>query len=201
MPLLPCGWECVPLPTRRQCRKECDDLSGHEAAEISSATLLRQWRRGRWRSSSRLFIALCGVGAHALYTVAQSIVKTATLLRVAVVLWIRLPPSAFRVHRFPTSTNRTTMSKRLSWMCVILSDAMIVGDRPQARLRLRGPFPTRPPIRPPRLQSSCSLRRRVQVDVAILCRTHGDTHRPFSGGRFASSPQGRRRCPSHRFGR
>jgi hypothetical protein len=79
MPLLPCGWECVPLPTRRQCRKECDDLSGHEAAEISSATLLRRWKRCHWRSSSCLSIAPCGVGAHALYTVAQSIVKTATL--------------------------------------------------------------------------------------------------------------------------
>jgi len=53
---------------------------------------------------------------------------------VAVALVIRLPPSAFRANRFPTSTNLTTMSKRLSWMCVILSDAMIVGDRPQARL-------------------------------------------------------------------
>ena len=117
---------------------------------------------GRWRSYSRLSIAPCGVGAHALYTVAQSIVKTATLEGGRCFL-IRLPPSAFRAHRFPTSTNPNTMSMRLSWIGVILSDAMIVGDRPQARLTLRGPFPTRPQIRPPRLQSSCSLRRRVQV--------------------------------------
>src|SRR4030095_12949196 len=40
--------------------------------------LLRQWRRGRWRSDSRLYIAQCDVGAHALHTVVQSIVKTAT---------------------------------------------------------------------------------------------------------------------------
>ena len=44
---------------------------------------------------SRLYIAQCGVGAHALHTVAQSIVKTATL-RVAVALLIRLPPVAIR---------------------------------------------------------------------------------------------------------
>ena len=79
MPLLPCGWESAFLPTRRQCRKERDGLSNHEAAEISSATLLRRWKRGRWRSIGRLSIAPCGVGAHALHTVAQSIVKTATL--------------------------------------------------------------------------------------------------------------------------
>jgi hypothetical protein len=79
MPLLPCGWESALLPTRRQCRKECDGLSGHEAAEISSATLLRRWRLCRWRSYGCLYIALCGVGAHALHTVEQSIVKTATL--------------------------------------------------------------------------------------------------------------------------
>jgi hypothetical protein len=36
MPLLPCGWESAPLPTRQWCRKEYDGLSGHEAAEISS---------------------------------------------------------------------------------------------------------------------------------------------------------------------
>jgi hypothetical protein len=78
-PLLPCGWECVPFPTRRQCRKECDGVSRHEAAEISSPMLLRRWRRCRGRSSGCLDIAPCGVGAHALHTVAQSIVKTATL--------------------------------------------------------------------------------------------------------------------------
>src|SRR6266851_7408420 len=54
--LLPCGWESAPLSTRRQCRKGCDGLSGHEAAEISSATLLRRWRLGRWRSHGRLDI-------------------------------------------------------------------------------------------------------------------------------------------------
>src|SRR4029450_13501481 len=61
MPLLPCGWEYVSLPTRRRRRKECDGLSGHEAAEISSPTLPRRWRRCCWRSHSRLYIAECGV--------------------------------------------------------------------------------------------------------------------------------------------
>src|SRR5678815_330885 len=65
MPLLPCGWEYVPLPsTTAGCRKECDGLSCHEAAEISSPMLLRRWRRGRWRSDGRLDRAYCGVDTY-----------------------------------------------------------------------------------------------------------------------------------------
>ena len=67
MPLLSGGWECVPLATRRRCRKECDGLSGYEAAEISSATLLLRWRLCRWRSHARLYIALCGVDTYTRY--------------------------------------------------------------------------------------------------------------------------------------
>ena len=64
MPLLSSGWESAALPTRWRCRKECDGLSGHEAAEISSLTLLRRWRLGRWRSHGRFYRAQCGVGAY-----------------------------------------------------------------------------------------------------------------------------------------
>jgi hypothetical protein len=79
MPLLSCGEESPPLPTRRRCRREYDGLSGHEAAEISSPTLLRRWRLCRWRSHGRLYIASCGVRCtHVLHTVEQSIGKTAT---------------------------------------------------------------------------------------------------------------------------
>src|SRR4029453_14361931 len=63
-PLLPCGWDRVLLPTRRRRRKECDGLSGHKAAEISSPTLLRRWRRCCWRRHSRFYIAQCGLGAY-----------------------------------------------------------------------------------------------------------------------------------------
>jgi len=62
MPLLSSGWESAPLLTRRRCRKECDGLSHHEAAEMSSLTLLRRGRLCRWRSYSRLSRAQCGVG-------------------------------------------------------------------------------------------------------------------------------------------
>jgi hypothetical protein len=54
MPLLPCGWESAFFPTRRQCRKECDGLSDHEAAEMASLTLLLRGRLCRWRSYGRL---------------------------------------------------------------------------------------------------------------------------------------------------
>jgi hypothetical protein len=64
MPLLPCGWESASFPTRRQCRKGCDALSRHKAAEISLATLRQRWRRCRWRSYGRLLHSPCGVGAH-----------------------------------------------------------------------------------------------------------------------------------------
>ena len=90
MPLLPCGWERVPLPTRRRCRKECDGLSRHEAAEISSATLLRRWRRCRWRSHGRLDIAPCGVDAYTRCIQSKSRVGRRPPPRVAVALSIRL---------------------------------------------------------------------------------------------------------------
>ena len=61
MPLLSSGWESVALPLRRRCRKECDGLSGHEAAEMASLTLLLRWRLCRWRSYSRLESTQCGV--------------------------------------------------------------------------------------------------------------------------------------------
>ena len=113
MPLLPCGWECVPLPTRRQCRKECDGLSGHEAAEISSATLRQRWRRGRWRSDSRLSIAPCGVGA---YTAPHS--RTVDCEDGHPRGWpLLFDPSssgAIRAHCFPTSSNRNTMSRHIA---------------------------------------------------------------------------------------
>src|SRR5215470_13251966 len=63
MPLLPCGGERAPRATRRQCRRKCDGLSRHEAAEISSVTLLQRGRRWRWRSYARLSIVPCGVSA------------------------------------------------------------------------------------------------------------------------------------------
>ena len=64
MPLLSSGWESASLPLRRRCRKECDGLSGHEAAEMASLTLLLRGRLCRWRSYSRLSIVQCGVSAY-----------------------------------------------------------------------------------------------------------------------------------------
>jgi hypothetical protein len=90
MPLLPCGWEHVPLPTRRRCRKECDGLSRHEAAEISSPTLLRRWRLCRWRSHGRLYIAPCGVDAYTRCIQSKSRVGRRPPPRVAVALSICL---------------------------------------------------------------------------------------------------------------
>ena len=64
MPLLPCAWERAPRPTRRRCRRECDGLSGYEAAEMASLTLLRRWRLCRRRSQGRFYIAEYGVDAY-----------------------------------------------------------------------------------------------------------------------------------------
>jgi hypothetical protein len=94
MPLLPCSWESASLPTRRRCRKERDGLSGHEAAEISSATLLRRWRLCRWRSHGRLYIAQCGVDAYTRYIQSYSRLLRRPPSRVAVAFLIRLPLSS-----------------------------------------------------------------------------------------------------------
>jgi hypothetical protein len=85
------GWESAPLPTRRWCRKGCDGLSGHKAAEISSSTLLLRWRLGRWRSPSRLSIAPCGVDAYTRCTQSHSRLCRRPPSRVAVARLIRLP--------------------------------------------------------------------------------------------------------------
>jgi hypothetical protein len=93
MPLLQCGEESPPFPTRRRCRREYDDLSGHEAAEISSPTLLRRGRRCRWRSHGRLDIASCGVDARMCCIQSHSRLGRRPPARVAVALLIPLPLS------------------------------------------------------------------------------------------------------------
>jgi hypothetical protein len=142
MPLLPCGWEHVPLPTRRRCRKECDGLSGHEAAEISSPTLLRGWRLCRWRSHGRLYIAQCGVDAYTRCIQSKSRVGRRPPPRVAVALSIRLAlsrsvqiydsgrPSAFRKPNNPVPVHNKD--------CVIMTQSFIVYDMIRRLLKFGG---------------------------------------------------------------
>ena len=48
--------------------------------------------------------------------------------------------------------------------CDVMTQSIIVGDLPQARMILIVPFPTHQQTHPPRSRSSCSLQRRVQGD-------------------------------------